>query len=141
MAHGRRLRDSQINLHSILVSMNQIFLHTALAAALLVSACATPPDQIRMTPPKVSLNAKPVERVAACFIERYDAIGWSPMMRVTPRSDGGQTLKRIARQVPVGEAYAFVIDVIPRSSGTEVRIYEHQMVTSIDRNIFAACVQ
>src|SRR4051812_36654117 len=104
---------------------NGIRVSTNAAAVIVLAAalggCANTPNQIRTNSPHVSVVAKPVDRVAACFLELYDGMGWSKVVQHAPRSDGGQTIKRVARQVPAGEAFAFVIDIIPVASGSEVR--------------------
>ena len=110
-----------------------------LLSASALGACANTPNQIRSNPPRVSAVARPADRVAACFLERYDGLGWSKFVQTSPRADGGTTIKKIAKQVPVGQAFAFVVDIIPTASGSDVRIYEEQMVTSFDRKIFDAC--
>lgn len=99
--------------------------------------CASTPDQIRKSEPRVYQAAKPADLVAACIFERYDGASEATLLEVTRRSDGGKTVKQFVQKDP--PVFSFVVDISPTSTGSVTRFYENLLVRQKDRDRMQAC--
>lgn len=99
--------------------------------------CASTPDQIRQTPPRVYEATKPADLVAACIFERYDSASEATLLEVTRRSDGGKTVKQFIQKDP--PVFSFVVDISPTPTGSVTRFYENLLVRPKDLDRIQAC--
>ncbi len=106
-------------------------------SVLLIGGCATP-DRIRQSAaPKTFESKKRPEDVVACIVERFDGLGRAKVLELTPRGDGGKTVKRINNRTPI--IIGFVADVSPAPGGTVVRLYENNLVIADERAAVESC--
>ncbi len=106
--------------------------------AIALAGCASTPDKIRQSPPKVYTSTKSAEAVAACIAERYDGIGFPrDVLETTVRADGGRTVKMIIKRTPM--TYGYVVDISPTSTGSVVNFHENYLVMARDRQFVERC--
>lgn len=104
---------------------------------LCLTGCSATPNKVRESPPRLFETTKSSESVVSCIIEKYDGMGMQKALEITPRGDGGKSVKVMVN--PSTPTIRLLIDVAAVPGGAFTRSYENFAVAPFDREIIQAC--